>query len=107
MSKKHKNGGGQHGGRAQEKSAIASVDPLIFAAGAVIAGAAVGALVPRTAAEERLLAPIGPHVKTAVATFGAAARQAISEELGKVPVVGQVAADQLDHFIDGAGGGQA
>lgn len=78
----------------------AGIDPLIFAAGAAVAGAAIGAFVPRSDAETRLLAPVGRQVNAAAATLGSAARQVVSNEVAKVPVVGQAVADQFEQLVD-------
>ncbi len=78
----------------------AAVDPLILAAGAVIAGAAAGALLPRLDAETRLLGPIGARVNAAAGTLGSAARSAVSAEVAAVPIVGQLAADGLERLVE-------
>ena len=89
----------QGAGRSLRERAT-GVDPVILAAGAAIAGAIVGALVPRSAAEVRLLAPLGKHVTAAAGSLGTVARQALSAELAGVPVVGQIAADQIERVIE-------
>ena len=78
----------------------AGMDPVILAAGAAIAGAVAGALLPRSPAETRLLAPVGKHVKEAAKSLGTVARQALSAELAGVPVVGEIAAEQIDRVIE-------
>ena len=69
---------------------LSAVDPMILAAGAAVAGAAAGALIPRSDTETRVLAPIGAHVTGAVGAVGTSVRQAIAAELAAVPVVGHV-----------------
>ena len=79
---------------------ISAVDPLILAVGAAAAGAAVGALLPRSDAEARLLAPVGKQLTATAGTLATVARQTLSAELAGVPVVGQLAVDQVDRVID-------
>ena len=79
---------------------LTALDPLILAAGAAVTGAVAGALLPRSEAEARLLAPVGKQVMAAAGTLAAAARQALSAELAGVPVVGQLAVDHIDRVID-------
>lgn len=76
------------------------LDPVVLAAGAALAGAVAGALVPRSETELRLLAPLGKHVKNAAGALGREARLALSAELAAVPVVGQIAADQIGRVIE-------
>lgn len=77
----------------------AGVDLVLLAAGAATAGAVAGILLPRSHTETRLLAPVGKHVRNAARTLGTEARLALSAELAAVPVVGQMAADQIDRVI--------
>lgn len=88
------------GAVASLRQRAAGVDPVVLAAGAAVAGAVAGVFVPRFAGETRLLAPIGRHVSAAAGTLGTAARQALSAELAAVPVVGQIAADQVERVLD-------
>ncbi len=79
---------------------IAGVDPLILAAGAAVAGAAAGAFVPRSDAETRLLRPVGAKFNMAAGSFGTSARRLLSAEIAAVPLVGQMAVDQIDRVLD-------
>lgn len=78
----------------------ATVDPIVLAAGAAVAGAVAGALVPRSDTETQFLAPIGKHLHEATGSLGTAVRQTLSAELAGVPVVGPIAVQQIDHVID-------
>ena len=77
-----------------------AVDPLIVAGGALAVGAAVGALLPRSDAEKRALAPLGALVSTAATRALHSAREAVSNEVSALPVVGPAAAARIDHVID-------
>lgn len=78
----------------------AGVDPMIMAAGAAVVGAVAAAVVPQSPSEMRLLAPTDKSLNNAARTLGSGARQALSAELAGVPVVGQIAAEQIDRVID-------
>ena len=78
----------------------ARVDPMIMAAGAAVVGAVAAAFVPQSTSETRLLAPAGKTLNNAARMLGSGARQALSAELAGVPVVGQIAAEQIDRVID-------
>lgn len=84
------------------RARVARIDPTVLAAGAVVAGAVAGVLVPRSATETRLLGPLGKQLNVAVGSLGTAARQVVSNELAGVPMVGQIAVDQLDRVLDAA-----
>lgn len=88
------------GAVAALRERAAGIDPLILAAGAAAAGAAVGAFVPRSDAETQLLAPIGARVNAAAGALGNVARQALSAELATVPVVGPIVAEKIDSVLD-------
>ena len=78
----------------------AGVDPMIIAAGAAVVGAVAAAFVPQSPGETRLLAPAGKSLNDAGRVLGRGVRQALSTELAGVPVVGQIAADQIDRVIE-------
>lgn len=81
------------------KSRASNVDPLIVAGGAALVGAAVGALIPRSDAEKRALAPFGALASTAATRALHSARAAVSTEVAALPVVGPIAAAQIDHAV--------
>lgn len=78
----------------------AAVNPMIIAAGAAVVGAVAAAFVPQSPSETNLLAPAGKSLNDAARALGSGARQALSAELAGVPVVGQIAAEQIDRVID-------
>ena len=86
--------------RPSTRDRIAATDPLILMAGAAIAGVAAGSLLPRSDAETRLLGPIGSRVNRAAGTLAVATRRIVTEEVGAVPVIGQVAVEQIDRVLD-------
>ena len=75
------------------------VGPTIMAASAVVEAVAAPFVMP-SPSETRLLAPAGKLLNDAARTFGKGAQQALSAELTGVPVVGQIAAEQIDRVID-------
>lgn len=85
---------------ASLRERAATVDPIVLAAGAAVAGAVAGALVPRSPTETQFLAPIGKNLHKAAGSLGTVVRQALSAELAGVPVVGPIAVQQIDHVID-------
>ncbi len=85
---------------ASLRELAAKADPIVLMAGAAVTGAVAGALIPRSPTEKQMLAPIGKNIPEVVKALGTAARQAFFAELAGVPIVGPIAAEQIDRAID-------
>ena len=76
-------------------------NPLAILAGGLAVGALVGALVPRSAREKELLAPVGKRLSETVVAATAAAKAAGQSELGELGLTKDNARGQARGLLDG------
>lgn len=93
--------------RASEVTARAgdqiSEAPLIALAGGLAAGAILAALLPRTAAEDKLLGPVGERVTGRAKDAVAAAREAGRDKLSELNLTRDAGATALQTILRGVG----
>ena len=76
-------------------------NPLGVLAGGLVVGALVGSLLPRTAKEKELLAPIGRKLSATVQQAFAAAKEAGKQELDQAGLTPGAARDRGRSLLDG------
>jgi len=76
-------------------------NPLAVLAGGLAVGALVGALLPRTAKEKELLAPLGRKLSATVQQAFVAAREAGKQELDQAGLTPGAARDRGRSILDG------
>ncbi|WP_294190259.1 hypothetical protein [uncultured Sphingomonas sp.] len=92
---------------AHQTAHAAETNPLAIVAGGIALGALVGAIVPRSAKEKELLAPVGKRLgATAVAAF-AAARDSGKSELQNIGFTKGAAKDQVKTLFQNVAGAAA
>ncbi|MDP1026062.1 hypothetical protein Q5H91_02465 [Sphingomonas sp. KR1UV-12] len=111
-SNNHKAHGGaksHHGARdtasdvARRTAAAIETNPLAILVGGAAIGALAGALVPRSAKERELLAPLGQRLGDTARQALAAAREAGKEELGNAGLTPDAARERGRSLLDGVG----
>lgn len=92
---------------AHQTAHAAETNPLAVVAGGVALGALIGAIVPRSAKEKELLAPVGKRLgATALAAF-AAARESGKSELKNIGLTNGAAKDQAKTLLQNVAGAAA
>lgn len=120
MSRQHKNESPSARERAIEtyenarERAEQQVDgsPLLALGGGLALGALIGALFPKTRAEERLMGKVGSRITTSARDAYDAAREAGREKLTELNITRDAGAGAVQSLIEGLGeaarsGGQA
>lgn len=88
---------------AHRTAEAAEASPLGVVAGGIVLGALVAAVLPRSAREKELLAPVGKRVGAAAGAALAAARAAGKEELDALGLSRGAAKDQAKSLLKGLG----
>lgn len=92
---------------AHQTAHVAEANPLGIVAGGIALGALVGAVLPRSAKEKELLAPIGKRLSaTAVAAF-AAARESGKSEFQNLGLTKGGAKEQVKTLVQNVAGAAA
>jgi hypothetical protein len=89
-----------------------SGSPLLALGGGLALGALVGALLPRTRAEQRMMGKVGSRITTSARDAYDAAKEAGREKLTELNITRDAGAGAVQSLIDGLGeaarsGGQA
>ena len=77
--------------------------PLLALGGGLALGALVGALLPRTKAEERMMGKVGSRITTSARDAYDAAREAGREKLTELNITRDAGAGAVQSLIDGIG----
>ena len=88
---------------AQRVGVAAEANPLAVVAGGIAIGLAVGALLPRTRRESKLLGPVGKRLNGVAAGAAEAARDAAKAELAVLPLSKDAARAQASKLLDQVG----
>lgn len=94
-------GSGVAKGKREGQSPGLAVNPLALVAGGLALGAVAGALLPRSARERELLAPVGAKLGGSLTAAVAAAREAGQAELAGLGINRDAARDQVKTLVDG------
>lgn len=91
-----------HDSTARTTAEAIETNPLSVLVGGLALGALVGAVIPRTARERELLAPLGRRLAAAGTAALAAAREAGQAELESLGLTRDAARDQAKTVLQGA-----
>lgn len=86
---------------ARKASAAIEANPLAVLVGGAAIGALAGALIPRSAKEKELLAPLGARLNETARQAVAAAREAGKQELGNAGLTPDAARERGKSLLDG------
>lgn len=89
--------------KSTAKRTVGSLEsnPLGILVGGLAVGALAGALIPRSAREKELLAPIGKRIGETIVAATAAAKDAGRSELGELGLTKDNARDQAKGLLEG------
>jgi hypothetical protein len=76
-------------------------NPLGILVGGLAVGALAGALIPRSAREKELLAPLGKRIGESASAATAAAKEAGKSEFGELGLTKDAARDQVKSLLEG------
>lgn len=86
---------------AQQTAATIDSNPVGVIVGGLALGALVAAVLPRSAREKEMLAPVGRRIGATVTAAIAAAKDAGRQELGEVGLTRSSAQDRVQSLFDG------
>jgi hypothetical protein len=88
---------------ARKTANAIEANPLAILVGGLAVGALAGSLIPRSAKEKELLAPLGSRLGETARQAFAAAREAGKQELGNVGLTPDTARERGRSLLDGVG----
>ncbi|GGB34464.1 hypothetical protein GCM10011380_24910 [Sphingomonas metalli] len=88
---------------AQKTASAIETNPLAILVGGAAIGALAGALIPRSAREKELLAPLGSRLGATAKQAFAAAREAGKQELSNAGLTADAAKERGRSLLDGFG----
>lgn len=88
--------------RRQQATKQIENNPLALVAGGVALGVVLGALLPRLAKEQELLAPVGKRIAEGATAAAAAAREASKAEIDAILPPRDAAKEQIGKIIGSA-----
>jgi ElaB/YqjD/DUF883 family membrane-anchored ribosome-binding protein len=75
--------------------------PLLTIGGGLAIGALLGAILPRTRTEERLLGPLGARINDTARTAASAAKEAGREKLAELNITADAGKGAMQSLVDG------